>query len=88
MMGSALCTTECGKQYKYCPRQEQQSLKTSITNMIMVEHQNSNKDHCQLTNHDDKMWLVHKSQKERGDCKEKVDGTIELAWCNKVEYET
>ena len=53
-------------------------------------HQNSNKRHCQeLTNHDDKMWLVHKSQKERGDGKEKVDVTIELACCcNKVEYET
>ncbi len=34
------------------------------------------------------MWLVHKSKKERVDCKEKVDGTIELAWYNKVEYET
>ena len=36
MMDSALCTG-CGKQYKYCPRQEQQSLNTSITDMIMVE---------------------------------------------------
>jgi hypothetical protein len=51
-------------------------------------HQKSNKDHCQLTNHDDKMWLVYKSEQERGDCKEKVDGTIELAWCNKVDNET
>jgi hypothetical protein len=53
-----------------------------------LNHQNSNKDHCQLTNNDDQMWLVHKSQKERQNVREKVDGTIKLACCHKVEYET
>ena len=90
MMDSALCTG-CGKQYKYCPRQEQQSLKKSITNMIMLkQHINQiiKTHHCQLTNNNDQMWLVHKSQKERQNVREKVDGTIKLACCHKVEYET
>jgi hypothetical protein len=95
MMGSTLCTG-CGKQPVLVLPQARTAIPQKLNHKYdhggaaahQPNHQNSNKDHCQqLTNHDDKMLLMYKSQKERGDGKEKVDGTIELAWCNKVEYE-
>jgi hypothetical protein len=86
MMGSMLCTG-CGKQYKYCHRQEEkQSLKNSIENMIMVE-QHIN----QIIKTQTKALVNSPTMITRcGWCteakkKEKVDVTIELAWwCNNV----